>query len=484
MTVRRERVLLLLLVGAVLAANLLTAARYPAVWVDEIQFADPAVNFVLGNGFTSSVWVKQGIHEPFAGNAPLYPLVLAGWLSVFGVGAIGVRSLNYVLVSLLAVLFHALLARSGLVRSAGLRLGAAALVLTAHGLTFSYRMGRYDVLGMVLLAGAALLWTASRSPGRLAGLFVVGLFLAPAGLQLVPATLLFCFLAVVFRHREDVPRAAALLAGLAGSVLLLRVILGAIGTWDAFRASTGAVGVIGKSVLAKILDLPRIYTADKSLVLLALAALLLLVSTRSAIFAAPRRSALLFGATAFVVVPSALQVAAKFPLYYSWMAFLPLLAGVGATLDAEGVSRGVRAVALTLLVLAAVVVLPLRLGAVASAWEERDPARLERELGARLAPDDVVVGDFKGYYVVKAKAKAFFGIPYLGIMTPDEKSSLTALVLNPASAESVTRVVGGAWVPDGPDLAAGSSSPEPALFRLARELRDENYPLRIYRRAR
>jgi hypothetical protein len=345
-------------------------------------------------------------------------------------------------------------------------------------------MGRYDVLGMVLLAGAALLWTAPRSPGRLAGLLAVGLLLAPAGLQLVPATLLFCFLAVVFRPREDVPRAAALLAGLAGGVLLLRVVLGAIGTWDAFRASTGAVGVIGKSFLSKILDLPRIYTADKSLVLLALVALVLLVATREAVLAAPRRSALLFGAATLVVVPSALQVAAKFPLYYSWMAFLPLLAGVGATLDGGSVSRGVRAAALALLVLAAAVGLPLRLAAVASAWDERDPARLERELGARLAPDDVVVGDFKGYYVVKAKAKAFFGIPYLGIMTPDEKSSLTALVLNPASAASVTQAVGGAWVPEGPDLAAGSISPEPGLFRLARELRDENYPLRIYRRAR
>lgn len=483
MSARRERVLLLALVGAVLALNLLTASRYPAVWVDEVQFADPAVNYALGNGFTSSVWVKQGAHETFAGNAPLYPLLLAGWLSFTGVSAVAVRSLNYVLVSLLALLVHAFLGRTGLVRSPYLRLGAAALVLTAHGLTFSYRMGRYDVLGMVWLVLAALLWAGERTAPRLAGLFAVGLLLAPSGLQLVPGTLLVCALAVLFRPREDVPRAAALLAGLCGGGLLLRVVLGALGTWEAFRASTGAVGVIGRSVLDKVRDLPHVYTADKSLVLVAAAALLLLAATRRAVRAAPLRSPLLFGLAALAVVPAALQVAAKFPLYYSWMAFLPLLAGVLSTLDAGVVPGGARAAAVALLLAASAVGLPLRLAAVASAWEARDPARLAVDLGERLTPEDVVVTDFKAYYIVKARAKGLFGLPYLGILTPAERASVTALVLRPAALEAVTKAVGGRWEPSGNLMPAGSVSPEPALFRLARELRDENYPLRLYRRA-
>lgn len=483
MSASRERALLLALVGAVLALNLVTASRYPAVWVDEVQFADPAVNWALGHGFTSSVWVKQGAHETFAGNAPLYPLLLSGWLSLTGVSAVAVRSLNYLLVSLLALLFHALLGRTGLVRSPWLRVAAAALVLTAHGLTFSYRMGRYDVLGMVWLVLAALLWTRERTAPRLAGLFVAGLFLAPSGLQLVPATILLCGLAVLFRPREDVPRAAALLAGLFGGGVLLRVVLGALGTWEAFRASTGAVGVIGKSVLDKVRDLPRVYSADKSLVLVAAAALVLLAATRRVALAAPFRSPLLFGLAALAVVPAALQVAAKFPLYYSWMAFLPLLAGVLSTLDAGTVSKGARAASVVFLLAAAAVGLPLRLAAVASAWVARDPVRLEADLGERLSPDDVVVTDFKGYYVVKARAKGLFGLPYLGILTPAEKASVTALVLRPEALEAVKKAVGGHWEPSGTEMPAGSVSPEPALFRLARELRDENYPLRLYRRS-
>jgi hypothetical protein len=69
-------------------------------------------------------------------------------------------------------------------------------------------------------------------------------------------------------------------------------------------------------------------------------------------------------------------------------------------------------------------------------------------------------------------------------MTPSEKESVTALVLKPEAAETVMRIVGGTWAAEGADLAAGSVFPEPGLFRFARELRDENYPLRIYRRVR
>lgn len=307
--------------------------------------------------------------------------------------------------------------------------------------------------GLVL---AALLWTGERTAPRLAGLFAIGLLLAPSGLQLVPATLLLCGLAVLFRPREDVPRAVALVAGLLGGGLLLRL------------------------VLDKVLDLPRIYTADKSLVLVAGAALVLLAAMRRTVIQAPLRSPLLFGLAALAVVPSALQVAAKFPLYYSWMAFLPLLTGVVSTLDSGLVPGASRAAALALLVVAGTVGLPLRLAAVASAWTARDPGRLTRDLEQRLTPDDIVVTDFKGYYVVKARA--LFSLPYLGILTPAEKASITALVLRPEALEAVLRAVGGTWLPAGPEMPAGSVSPEPALFRLARELRDENYPLRFYRR--
>ena len=84
-----------LLLAAFLAFNLLTATRYPFVWIDEVMYADPAVNFLLGHGFTSSAWYAQPSGEFWAGNVPLHSALLWVWMKVFGFSITAVRSINY-----------------------------------------------------------------------------------------------------------------------------------------------------------------------------------------------------------------------------------------------------------------------------------------------------------------------------------------------------------------------------------------------------
>lgn len=479
---RREAALLAALLVAFLAVNLATATRYPAVWVDEIQFADPAVNHVLGHGFTSSVWVKQTAGELWAGNAPLYPLLLTSWLSLLGVSALAVRSLNYVLVALAALLLVVFLRRTRVVPSERGRLLVAALFLLGHGVMFCYRMGRYDVLGMVWAVLAALVWAGPGGAGGLVRLALIGLLLPATGLQLVPASVLLAGVLVVFQGRAALSRAAALLGGVAAGGLALRAGLGALGVWEAFRASTSAVGVIGKGVLGKVRELPRIYAADKSFVLVLLCALLLGLLSRGELVRRFRTSPLAFGLVVAAVVPPALQVAAKFPIYYVWMAYLPLLVGVVATLETAPPPAWGRLAVGAALALAAAVGLPARLAVVSTLWAERDPARLEAAVASRIGPSDVVVTDFKAYYVVKRTARALYGLPYLGLLTPPEKEAVTVLLVREEAVPAVVGAVGGVWAPSGGPIAAGSVSPEPRAFRFLRDLRDENYPLRLLRR--
>ena len=88
-----------------LLVNLVTAERSPVVWQDEVALVDPAVNLSQGNGFTSTAW-WQTSDRFFASNAPLYPMLLYPWISLFGVNATAVRSLNYVLIlGVIAVLW-------------------------------------------------------------------------------------------------------------------------------------------------------------------------------------------------------------------------------------------------------------------------------------------------------------------------------------------------------------------------------------------
>ena len=154
---RGEFLLYAILFTAFLAANLITSARSPVIWQDEVMFADPAVNLYLGHGFTTSAWF-QPRDTVFAGNSPLYSLCLYPWMGLFGFSVTAVRALNYVLILGVIVICWLALDRVGLVRDRAGRLVFALLVLCADGVTYSYRSGRYDCLGMLIVAGMFCAW--------------------------------------------------------------------------------------------------------------------------------------------------------------------------------------------------------------------------------------------------------------------------------------------------------------------------------------
>ena len=482
---RRELTWLAALIVAFVAVNLATAVHYPAVWVDEIQFADPAINLVTGHGFTSSVWVKQDAAAFWAGNVPLYTGLLAAWLKLTGVSALAVRSLNFVLMPLVAVAAWAFARRSGLVPDPRARVLLVLLLLTGHALTFSFRMGRYDVLGMLLFALAALAWTIKFAPLRLA--LLAGLAaLAPAcGLQLIPGAVLYCALLLVFQRRAALANVAAVGAGLAIGAGALYAFYALHGVWDAFRASTTAVGVIGHGFADKLADLPRIYLADKSQLALLVAAAVLLATTPTPRW---RADPLWFGLAAAAVIPGVLQLAAKFPVYYGWLVYAPLAVGVTSRVGAprnialghpEPVGR--RWPVALCLMLAVVAGLPARVAGGAWNWMRSDPTALEAAVGHAIGGDDVVLADFKAYYPVKDRAAQLYAPTYLGAMTAAEKQSLTALLVRADRGESIAAALPGRWQAVGAAMAAGSGPPGwPERFM--REFAEENYALQLFRR--
>ena len=143
---------------------------------------------------------------------------------MFGISALVERSFNFFLMLALVWLVWELVKRNGWVVSPGWRLALAALLMTAQSLSFSYRMGRYDVAGMILFAAAALAW--SRLNG-VAGLLLLGftaMLMPIAGLQLIPAATLYCALLFCFLGKKSVPRIFAVLCGLAFGGVVLYII--------------------------------------------------------------------------------------------------------------------------------------------------------------------------------------------------------------------------------------------------------------------
>src|SRR3954468_20431127 len=92
---RREAWLAAGLAMLLLVANLLTARGYPVFVDDDVLLTDPGANLYFGTGFISSAWPGQTKDELFGGNLPLYPLAIAGWMKLFGFGALPLRALTY-----------------------------------------------------------------------------------------------------------------------------------------------------------------------------------------------------------------------------------------------------------------------------------------------------------------------------------------------------------------------------------------------------
>jgi hypothetical protein len=210
---RGERLALILLLTAFLAVNLFTASRSPVVSLDEVFFADPAINLAMGHGFTSTVW-PQPRGAFFAGNVPLYSWLLSFWIRIFGVNPTAVRSLNYVFMAVAAIAIGFGTARTRMIQSPGWRLAAIAAILLCFDVTFSYRGARYDALGICIVSILFGAWSTRRRPAIVCSALIGGALLPWAGLQLVVlAAVMMVALALLFR-REAMEYAALLFSGI------------------------------------------------------------------------------------------------------------------------------------------------------------------------------------------------------------------------------------------------------------------------------
>lgn len=435
--------------AASLALNLATATRFPIPWLDEVMFTDPAANLLLGRGFTSCAWPTQPCDAFWAGYPPLYPALLFVWMRCFGLGPLAVRSLDYVLAVVAVSLLWLAVARLALVTTRRARLWLVALVLLGYGMVFDARAARVDCLGIALVA--ALLLACSLRPGgrRCAAIALLAFVLPLTGLQLLVYAGLMGVLLAARGGRALRFELASGAVGLVGGTAALYAFYAGAGVWPAFvNATVGARSIAGRGLSVAGLSatlrqydrsLGGVYK-DPSFLVLVTVGVAAYVRSRTP---SPARSLLAFTLVIAAVVPATLFLSGVYPVYYSWMAYVPLAVGVCAALgDAD--PRTARLVSAGLALVCAVG-LPLVLAWTAVDWADRDHGRVEAALRGAIAPADRVYLDYAAYYVVKPRAAAVFTDRSLPHLTPVEAASIDVLVVGPGELEAVTRRIGGRW---------------------------------------
>lgn len=489
------RLLALVLLAAPLVFFALFNATYFA-WGDEVQFVDPAASAYFGKGFTSTAWPYQTSKEVFAGNAPGYSLLLVPWFAVWGFGLDQARWLNVPLAYGAALIILSALRQVAPKMPFWLMALAVCTSYFGVGALISGGSARYDVLGLLVAAWIfKLLCAAPRTDGR-AALMLAGAATFYAGFHLV-AALVIVLLLLVAQDRRRFSRAALFLgfgislgmatwlAVLTFEGLFIKFFIMLFGSQHTLSGQMAKLVLQGdKSVLGKINAFRSLATLDWSLTVVAILLVALLAAqwlptgardTASAAGTANRLIGWLAIDFAFIL-PLALLFIGKFPVYYSWIAYVPavLITCIWSWRSFERSSRWPLMAFVGVATVAATLGLGQRI-----LYRDIDPGSatygdFNSWVKASLKPDDIVYADHEAYFAARSVASRVL-VPTYGqtalVRGIPERDLLTALVVQNTHVTQVVALVGGEWNPQGsfvpPALTAGLSKLDFTLLRRA-----------------
>ncbi|GAB4422680.1 MAG: hypothetical protein OHK0039_38850 [Bacteroidia bacterium] len=439
-----ERFILPTLLLLFLSVNLLTLTRYPVAWMDEVMFVDPGITLATTGHFRSGVWHWQPADRFFTAYQPLYPLLIGGWVEVWGVGIWQVRTLNLLIVLLCIGLLYRTTGRLGWIGHLAPRIALLLMLATAMGMAFSYRGARID-WWMALLCtsiGAALVLPRPRL--RLGVLALLGLLLPWTGMQVLVYAGLVGLLSIPFLQRAGLrwlPGYLALALGGAvgtGALLLLYDHMGTLEVmldiygWVSGRGALAGGGFDHRNHLPK----------DPALLILtALALYLRLSRLRAAV-----SPVLNWSLVCLLAVPPVMLLLGKFPTYYVWMVDIPLMLGVCAEwsrrLDAGDAPRRTLWGGTGLVVATG---LPLLLLLSTLDWRDRDPRAFAAYVQVAVPTDAVVMADYHAYYALKQHVTQYYAWRHLEMMDTAQKATVTHLVVAPEQIDYVVEALGGTW---------------------------------------
>jgi len=482
---------LILLLVLFLLINLFTGSRTPTVWMDEVMFTDPAVNLYLGKGFVSSAWSVQPMHEFWAGNVPLYPLLLHLWMKIFGFDILTVRSFNYLLMCIASLGIWGSVIRLNLITSPLQRFTLISFFLFNYGIAFNYRTGRSDCLGILLFTFAALVFSIKKSWLRYTLVFSIGLLCPSAGLQLAVLGAVFCFLLIIFLGRQFFLTFILFAIGLTSGIFALFFLYYSQGVLSQFFASVRVYSHASTS--RNFIDI-LVYKLNHFwigfgglrdpgfLVLIVIA--MILATYRLSRHRFKLISVLSFGIASGFSIPISLGILGVYPIYYSWMASIPLAVCICSELSDLQLSQRYKSKIIlfyqVILMSVLFMGLPMQLGIAFTAWNARDYSLVAALASQNINQDDTVYSDFGAYYAVKKIARTTILPPYLSAASQLEKESISILIIDPQDFVRVSKEIGGTWLNSGNGLGSqnknGKFSKQGVFSKL--------YALEVYRRSK
>jgi hypothetical protein len=445
-----------------------------APWIDDVVQIDAAVNLYLGKGWVSSGWYNQSQYTFWAGNNPLYTLAVYCWISIFGFSAVIIRSLNYVLVLLIAVIVVDASRRLKLVNALWTQILLGILIIFDQSVAFVYRSGRADLITLLVLALLFWVYASVQSPvRRRTMLFLCALPLLASGIQAVPYVALLFVLEYLLTRRLRMADVAPIAIGgvtgglLMGAIFFLNHSLKAyiIAT---FASSHTIIGSAAKTFIIRDKHSVGIFqdqmkdfspiratgyiVGEHSMMAICCFLLFLLGITLWSKGKLRLRQIALSGIIAAVLISYGMILTGHYSHYYQWMGAVPVFIIFAMSLEQCQIMR----YRLVLLVGILAGVFSIILGMPKELWQQwgqpysDEYKPVEQMLRQDTKAGDAIYGDHVFYYAARMQGFPFVSTTYAtGLlysrMTDEERTRITVMMVRPDEyAESVDKL-GGRW---------------------------------------
>lgn len=467
--------------------NVFTYYVYPAVWVDEILFSEPAINLIRNGHFTTWVWQLEPANTFWAVNSPLYPFLLSVWLRLAGFSLLAVRSFNYFLITIAAFMVWVISWKFQLIRERLVRLVAVGLVLLGYGISFAYRSSRPDISGLVCVLGLALAFAVENRQRRAVLVFLCAAITAWIGVQVsLYACCAVFFAKIAFRR---VSWREVILTGVGAGfgfclVLAFYHLKGVLPVFMALLREARTEHIVRAHQMSYLASVPRrvgfsllSYVEDFSAVPL-LAGIVIAFFFGRQLFSNCR--AIVYLMALFFGIPLLFNFTGHFAFYYSELTYLPLVLAFSMIYSNANAASGLKMLkraVLPLSALAAGIGLPLRL-LLCATFVQFTPRHFQREIiQVHIRPEDVVFSDYNSFFEAKQFAQRVF-IPEYSTnfatlspeghdFSPEEKQGITVLLVDPDRITNLKQYFGGRWKavsdPFGDEISLGRIATRPII---------------------
>jgi len=463
MNINTSNMVIVLFFATFLLLNISTATLYPGTHTDEILYIDPAINLAKGNGFTSSAWPSQSKDEFWSSNVPLYSLIQAGVMKVFGAELAVSRSFAYILAIFSGIFLSIGLRNYDLIRLEKFRNACVIFFLMVFPVAYAYRSGRPDIISLILASTTFAITSMRHSNLRKILLFLSSILIPLASLALVFlifTTLLLCFL---FFGRKVIEDAKLIISGIILGAMLMIAFYFFNNSLNQFLMITFGSGhtLLGQiaqyfifddvRVLNKIKEFPITYLQSffwwpYSMILIIMSYFLLLLCKTS------RNKLNYFFIALVITIPFVLGLLGKYTWHYSWMHTSILIIGIFHSLEQLDWQKHkmVLTSSLSLLMISALIGWPWMIWVALSESDVRSQDTIEDFVELHVTQNDTVVVDEYVYFPVKERAKQLFTISYGGghglrEIPKEQASNVNKAILQEAEFSILKIKYGGEW---------------------------------------